>query len=181
MFVRDTKRAICTANLDHLEIRQRNNLKQLVKLAVLSTFLSLILHKGIKDSVISTPQLLDDKIPAGEGRTAGKKCTPKWCCLDKQTNDGLSQLMNMYQKEATQDIEDELFLKVFWMQQMKAASEKNKCSIRWHPLIIRWALYLHHRSSGAYETLRKSGVLLLPIITYIKRLPPFVTYIISGL
>ena len=68
----------------------------------------------------------------------------------------------MYQKEATQDIKDESFLKVFWMQQMKAASVKNKCSIRWHPLIIRWALYLHHRSSGAYETLRKSGVLLLP-------------------
>ena len=49
------------------------------------------------------------------------------------------------------------------MQQLKAALMKNKCSIRWHPLILRWALYLHHRSSGAYETMRKSGVLLLPL------------------
>ena len=82
--------------------------------------------------------------------------------VDSETNEGLAQLLSMYQKDATKDIEDESFLKVFWEQQLKAASMKNKCSIRWHPLIIRWALYLHHRSSGAYETLRKSGVLLLP-------------------
>ena len=34
--------------------------------------------------------------------------------------------------------------------------------MRWHPAIIRWCLYLHHRSSGAYSTLRKSDVLALP-------------------
>jgi len=28
--------------------------------------------------------------------------------------------------------------------------------------MIRWALYLHHCSSGAYEALRKSGILQLP-------------------
>ena len=45
---------------------------------------------------------------------------------------------------------------------MQALSVKSKRAIQWHPLIIRWALYLHHRSSGAYETLRKSGVIQLP-------------------
>lgn len=34
--------------------------------------------------------------------------------------------------------------------------------MRWHPLIIKWCLYLHHRSSGAYKTLRESGILSLP-------------------
>lgn len=34
--------------------------------------------------------------------------------------------------------------------------------IRWHPLMIRWCLYLRHQSSKVYETLRDSGVLCLP-------------------
>ena len=28
--------------------------------------------------------------------------------------------------------------------------------------MIRWCLYLHHKSSGCYSTLRNSGVLTLP-------------------
>lgn len=34
--------------------------------------------------------------------------------------------------------------------------------MRWHPLMIRWCLYLCHQSSKAYETLRQSGCLHLP-------------------
>ncbi len=49
----------------------------------------------------------------------------------------------------------------FWEQQLKAASCKNARGMRWHPLMIRWCLYFRHRSSGAYETLRDSGVLRL--------------------
>ena len=45
---------------------------------------------------------------------------------------------------------------------MQALASQNKRQIRWHPVIIRWALYLHYKSSGAYETLRKSGVIGLP-------------------
>lgn len=82
--------------------------------------------------------------------------------VDDEMNDGLVKLLKMYEKEATMDKSDDSFLKIFWMQQLKILTLKSKSSIRWHPLIIRWALYLHHRSSGAYETLRKSGVLSLP-------------------
>ena len=45
---------------------------------------------------------------------------------------------------------------------MKAASCKNAKGIRWHPLFIRWCLFLRHQSSGAYETLRESDVVPLP-------------------
>lgn len=82
--------------------------------------------------------------------------------VDDEMNDGLAKLLTMYEKEATKDKGNDTFQKIFWMQQLKALTLKSKSSVRWHPLIIRWALYLHHRSSGAYETLRKSGVLLLP-------------------
>ena len=34
--------------------------------------------------------------------------------------------------------------------------------MRWHPAIIRWCLYLHHKSSGSYTTLQNIGVLTLP-------------------
>ena len=34
--------------------------------------------------------------------------------------------------------------------------------MKWHPSIIRWCFYLHHRSSGAYSTLLNSGVIHLP-------------------
>lgn len=51
---------------------------------------------------------------------------------------------------------------MFWQQQMKASLCKSKNGMRWHPAIIRWCLYLHHRSSGAYNTLRDTGVLALP-------------------
>ena len=50
----------------------------------------------------------------------------------------------------------------FWEQQLKAASCKNARGMRWHPLMIRWCLYLRHKSSSAYETLRDSGLIVLP-------------------
>ena len=34
--------------------------------------------------------------------------------------------------------------------------------MRWHPLMIKWCLYLRHISSRAYDTLRESKCLKLP-------------------
>lgn len=34
--------------------------------------------------------------------------------------------------------------------------------MRWHPLFIKWCLYLKHQSSKAYKTLRDSGCISLP-------------------
>ena len=39
------------------------------------------------------------------------------------------------------------FKKLFWEQQRKAASLNNTRSMRWHPLMIKWCLYLRHLSS----------------------------------
>lgn len=44
----------------------------------------------------------------------------------------------------------------------KALSMKSPKSMQWHPQLIKWCLSLHYKSSGAYETLRKSAVLRLP-------------------
>ena len=52
------------------------------------------------------------------------------------------------------------FMHLFWKQQKDALSRKNTKGMRWHPLMIRWCLYLRHQSSKAYDTLRDAGLFL---------------------
>ena len=54
------------------------------------------------------------------------------------------------------------FARIFWEQQLDGASRKDRRVMRWHPLMVKWCLYLRHKSSGAYELLRDSGCLTLP-------------------
>lgn len=54
------------------------------------------------------------------------------------------------------------FKSLFWKQQSLSFSCKNSRSMKWHPIMIRFCLYLYHKSSSAYELLRKSGVVRLP-------------------
>lgn len=78
--------------------------------------------------------------------------------LDKSTGADMLDLM----KGHSFSDKDSSFQVLFWKEQMKAISMKNPKSMRWHPQLIKWCLYLHYKSSGAYETLRQSGVLRLP-------------------
>ena len=81
--------------------------------------------------------------------------------VDQDTNNDLVSMMKEC-GEAVQKDNTNPFMKIFWDQQLKAASLGSTRQIRWHPAIIRWCLYLHHRSSGCYKTLRNSGVFYLP-------------------
>ena len=51
--------------------------------------------------------------------------------------------------------------RIFWQEQRKAMSTSNT-GMRWHPVMIKWCLYLRHFSSKAYELLRSSGIIKLP-------------------
>lgn len=53
------------------------------------------------------------------------------------------------------------FQQIFWAQQRQASSRSGK-GRRWHPLMIKWCIYLKHQSSKAYELLRDSGCIQLP-------------------
>ena len=76
-------------------------------------------------------------------------------------DDGISKdLVNIMQ--SSEGSSEETFSSIFWKQQLQAAKAKSSKGIRWHPATIRWCLYLHHKSSGCYSTLRNSGVLHLP-------------------
>ena len=86
----------------------------------------------------------------------------KGICIQDDIHDDMAGLVKKYSENLDTSSDDESFQSIFWKQQLKNISLKNKKQIRWHPLMIRWALYLHHRSSGAYNVLRNSGVITLP-------------------
>ena len=65
--------------------------------------------------------------------------------VDSELNNGLAKLLNVYEKDTIKDKSDESF--------------QDKIS---NPVASFNDNYLHHCSSGAYETLRKSGVIALP-------------------
>ena len=54
------------------------------------------------------------------------------------------------------------FRQLFWRQQFEAASKTDARQMRWHPMMIKWCLYLKLRSSSTYHALRSSGCLTLP-------------------
>ena len=53
------------------------------------------------------------------------------------------------------------FLKMFWSEQRKAFV-KQKGGMRWHPMLIRFAILIHSQSPAAYNMLRQTGALKLP-------------------
>ena len=54
------------------------------------------------------------------------------------------------------------FQRIFWEEQCKYNELKSKSSMRWHPLIIKWALLIKSKSAKAYQTLKDSGFIGLP-------------------
>lgn len=81
--------------------------------------------------------------------------------VDKSASEDLLAIM-CANTNAIESTDNNRFKTIFWEQQLKAKSCKSSRGMRWHPALIRWCLYLHHRSSGAYSTLRNSELLALP-------------------
>ena len=81
---------------------------------------------------------------------------------DEQTSSDLVTIMKEEEEQVFKTYAEGSFQQIFWNQQKEAASKSDKRGMRWHPLFIKWCLYLRHQSSKAYETLRESGCLQLP-------------------
>lgn len=81
--------------------------------------------------------------------------------MSEAMHSDLKQIASDHDHQITATAHPDSFQKIFWEQQQKAASLPSK-NMRWHPLMIKWCLYLKHLSSKAYETLRDSGCIHLP-------------------
>lgn len=82
--------------------------------------------------------------------------------LDETSHADVTAIMEQCSETVTSKYPPNSFQQVFWQQQLQAASLSNNRRRRWHPLMIKWALYLRHLSGKAYETIRESGCLALP-------------------
>ena len=80
--------------------------------------------------------------------------------IESSLHDDLVTVMDQHEDEVTKQHDESSFQMLFWKQQREAL-KKGK-GIRWHPLVIKWCLYLHHCSSKAYKVLRNSKCLRLP-------------------
>ena len=66
--------------------------------------------------------------------------------LDEQSHDDFKNIMTSSTGSAFfESLLKDSFQYIFWQQQLEAASKKKAQNMRWHPLMIRWCLYLRHR------------------------------------
>ena len=82
--------------------------------------------------------------------------------VNERMNDDLSRLMEDHHQQVTSEFPEDSFQKLFWEQQLKMASTRDARQMRWHPMIIKWCLYLKMISSAAYGAMRRSGFVKLP-------------------
>ena len=82
--------------------------------------------------------------------------------INESLHNDLQQIARESESQVSTTAPADSFQRLFWEQQKKAASLNNSRSMRWHPLFIKWCLYLKHLSSKAYETIRDSGCISLP-------------------
>lgn len=82
--------------------------------------------------------------------------------VEEPVHNDLVTIMKCHSESVLLKHGKESFQEIFWSQQLKAAAATSAQGRRWHPLIIKWCLYLHYVSGKAYETIRNSGIITLP-------------------
>ena len=55
-----------------------------------------------------------------------------------------------------------LLNEIFWDQQLKYNNLKDKRQMKWHPLVVRFALNLKYVPTSAYRAIRQGGIINLP-------------------
>lgn len=81
---------------------------------------------------------------------------------DKDNADFLN-VMNTSGKFISDIYSDEnSYQRLFWMEQLKYNSLADKRGMRWHPMIVKWCIFLKSKSANTYDALRNSGFIHLP-------------------
>ena len=82
--------------------------------------------------------------------------------VDSSTHSDLVTIMSENTANVASSYPENSLPRLFWDQQLKATQHKNGKSMRWHPMMVKWCLYLQHLAGKGYEMLRQSGCLSLP-------------------
>ena len=82
--------------------------------------------------------------------------------IDENTHSELVTIMMENSEKVKTLYPDNSFPHLFWKQQLQAATTAKASSMRWHPVMVRWCLYLKHISGKGYDLLHQSGCVSLP-------------------
>ncbi len=82
--------------------------------------------------------------------------------LQEEDEADLSSIVAEVDKVVEEKYPEESPQRIFWDQQKKFNALKNKRQMRWHPLVLRFALNLKYMSTSAYKAMRQSGIIHLP-------------------
>ena len=82
--------------------------------------------------------------------------------LSDELHNDMKKMASACTKQVYSSYPEGSFQRLFWDQQVKASEYSNPKSMKWHPLFVKWCLYLRHLSGKSYELLRKSGCVKLP-------------------
>ena len=77
--------------------------------------------------------------------------------VDDELHEDLRNIAAECTEQVHKACPEDTFKWLFWDQQEKSSSVRNSKSMRWHPLFIKWCIYLRHLSGSAYDFLRESG------------------------
>ena len=82
--------------------------------------------------------------------------------LTEQDTSDVTSIFNSVTDDVIKNFKDGSIQQIFWEQQKNYSLLSNKKSMKWHPLVIRFALSLKYASSSAYRMARNSGLIALP-------------------
>ena len=75
----------------------------------------------------------------------------------------MMNLMGSYGEDVARAFPDEnSFQRLFWEQQLKFHKLKGKTGMKWHPMMIKWCLYMRSKSAKAYDAMKEAGFISLP-------------------
>ena len=80
--------------------------------------------------------------------------------LESEDADDISHVMAEVDPTVRASFPEDSPQHIFWEQQLKYNSLKDKRQMRWHPLVIRFALNLRYLSGTAYQAVRQFGIKL---------------------
>ncbi|KAK7461251.1 hypothetical protein BaRGS_00038712, partial [Batillaria attramentaria] len=82
--------------------------------------------------------------------------------LNETDSSDLLQVLKDSEGHIQEQLPEDALPRVFLEQQLRYHKLEKKNGMRWHPMVIRWCLYLRHKSAAAYDALTKSGFVALP-------------------
>ena len=90
------------------------------------------------------------------------ECDKRAVEMNELMHRDLVTIMEEHDKAVTASFPKDSFQYNFWHNQYQAARQTSSKHFRWHPTMIKWCLFLRHKSSKAYNLLRKTKVIHLP-------------------